>query len=252
MTAAHPARLACLAPLLLMPIQALAFHPLVTDDTGTQRAGGNQLELGADHGRVQNAGASSTDRALGVTYTRGISDNLDLFIGAPYRTTAPSGWGNVGIGAKWRFHDDEASRLSIALKPEVLLPVSAADEVADLGNGGVSYGVTLIVSQETWFGELHFNAELARKNYDTSTDRKGFWRVSAAPVWAVAEGWKLALDLGLQTNADPAEDVTMGFVELGLVYSPNDRLDLSLGVVRDLLDGPTESTTTTAQVTWHF
>lgn len=244
------ARHALLAGMLVLSIHAYAFHPLITDDTGSQGAGGNQLEIGTDHGRSEGA----TARAVGVTYTRGIADSLDLFIGAAYQTSVPNGWGNVGFGAKWRFHEDAASRFSLALKPEILLPVSRADEADGLGNGKTSYGVTLIASRETGFGELHFNAELARNNYkvDDPDVRKDFWRVSVAPVWAVAEGWKLALDIGLQANEDRSQDATMGFVELGVVYCPNDAVDLSLGVIRDLMDGPVETTTATAQATWHF
>ena len=44
----------------------------------------------------------------------------------------------------------------------------------------------------------------------------------------------------------------MGFVELGLVYCPSQAVDLSLGVIRDLMDGPADTTTATAQVTWHL
>jgi hypothetical protein len=236
--------------LLALPLQAHAFHPLITDDTGTQGAGGNQLEFGYDHERSDG----ETARALGVTYTRGITDQLDLYIGAARQVSDPDGWGNVGLGAKWRFYEDAASKLSLALKPEILLPVSESAEADGLGNGELSYGVTLIVSQETSFGELHFNAELARNDYADSAidDRKGFWRISVAPVWAVAESWKVALDLGLQSNADRGQDATMGFVEVGVVYSPNDQFDFSLGLIRDLMDGPADTTTATAQVTWHF
>lgn len=242
------------AALAALPIQAYAFHPLITDDTGTQGAGGNQLEIGTDHGRAEDGGVTDTSRTIGITYTRGITDHLDLYVGAAYQTSSPSGWGNSVIGAKWRFYEDEASKLSFALKPEIVLPVSAADEAVGLGTGETSYGVALIASQETAFGELHFNAELARNNYRASPPdvRKDFWRVSVAPVWAVAEGWKLAMDFGIQANADRSQDATMGFVELGLVYSPNDSFDLSLGVIRDVMDGPVETTTATAQVTWHF
>lgn len=243
-------RLVALAGALALPIPAHAFHPLITDDAGTQGTGGNQLEIGTDHGRSEG----ETARALGVTYTRGVTDSLDLFVGAAYQTSDPSGWGNVGVGAKWRFYEDAAGRLSLALKPEIRLPVSAADEAVGLGNGEISYGVTFIASRETSFGELHGNAELARSNYkvDDPAVRKNFWRLSVAPVWAVAEGWKLALDLGLQANEDRTQDATMGFVELGLTYAPSDALDLSLGVIRDLMDGPVETTTATAQMTWHF
>lgn len=247
-----PARV---APLLLaglagISFQAQAFHPLVTDDTGTQGSGGNQLEVGYDH--VDSNGGDS--KALGVTYTRGLTETLDGFVGAAYQTSSPKGWGNVGVGLKWRFLENEATKYSLALKPEILLPVSASDEAKGLGNGELSYGLTLIGSMETSFGEFHFNLEAARSNFDdnTITDRKNFWRASVAPVWAVAEDWKLALDLGLMTNADITEDATMGFVEVGVVYTPNDQFDLSFGVIHEIMDGPARNTTATAQVTWHF
>jgi hypothetical protein len=189
-----------------------------------------------------------------VTYTRGLTDALDGFVGSAYQVSSPKGWGNVGLGLKWRFLENETDKYSLALKPEILLPVSRADEAAGLGNGELSYGMTFIASMETGFGELHFNLEAARNNYDDSTitDRKNFWRASVAPVWAVAEHWKLALDLGVQTNADATEDATMGFVELGVAYTPNDSFDLSFGLIRDVMDGSADTTTATTQVTWHF
>jgi hypothetical protein len=97
-----------------LSFQAYAFHPLVTDDTGTQGTGGNQLEVGMDY-VDENPGHA---RALGITYTRGLTDTLDAFVGAAYQTSSPRGWGNVGVGLKWRFFEDEASKFSLALKPD--------------------------------------------------------------------------------------------------------------------------------------
>lgn len=244
------ARLAGLTGAFLLPLQAHAFHPLVTDDTGTQGSGGNQLEIGYDHSRSDG----ETGRAYALTYTRGVTDGLDLFVGSAWQASDPQGWGNVGVGAKWRFFDDPASGVSLALKPEVLLPVSEAAEAKGLGNGELSYGVTFIASATTGFGEVHANAELARNDFSDPgiDDRKTFWRVSVAPVWAVTEGWKAALDVGLQTNPDRGRDATMGFVELGVLYSPNERYDLSLGIIRDVMDGPVQTTTATVQWTGHF
>lgn len=233
-----------------LPLPSHAFHPLITDDTGTQGMAGNQFEAGYDHARANGV----TARALGLTYTRGFTDGLDGFIGSAYQTNAPKGWGNVDVGMKWRLYENEASKLSLALKPEILLPVSRADEAAGLGNGKTSYGLTFITSMETSFGELHFNLEAARANFadNTITDRRNFWRASVAPVWHVAEGWKLALDLGLQTNADITENATMGYAELGVVYSLNEKFDFSFGLIRDLMDGAASTTTATVQATWHF
>lgn len=234
---------------------ALAYHPLVTDDTGTQGLGGNQLELGFDYGRAKLAGTTGIDQEVPFTYTRGLTDDLDLFAGVARQIKPGDGWGNVGVGAKWRFHENEAGKYSLALKPEILLPVSRGKEAAGFGNGKTSYGLTLIYTLETSFGEFHANLAAERSNYaDTVTfaDRRNLYRLSVAPVWAVAEGWKLALDLGLRTNPDRAEKSRMGYVELGLVYSPSDDLDLSLGVTREWMDGPVSTTTATLGLTWRF
>ena len=242
----------CLATWL--PAAAWAYQPLISDDTGTQGSGGNQLELSYNHARSDVLGSVTTNRAIPFTYTRGLSDNLDLFAGV-VRTTSPEhGWGNAGVGAKWRFYEDAASKLSLAVKPTVLLPVSAAQEARGLGLGKTSYGLAFIASKETGFGELHFNLAAERDNYADATtpDRRNLWRVSVAPVWALAKGFKVALDLGLQINPDPAEKSRMGYVELGLVYSPSEDLDLALGLTHDVMDGTVRSNYATLGVTWRF
>jgi hypothetical protein len=238
----------------LFPLVAMAYHPLVTDDTGTQGATGQQLEVGYDWSRTKGAGLSETARAVPFTYTYGVRDNLDVFAGVVRQTDPSTGWSNVGIGAKWRFYDNEASKLCLGLKPELLLPVSRTDEAKGLGHGEAAYGLTLILSQETGFGEIHGNLAVARVNYADAgiTDRKTLYRLSVAPVWVVSEAWKLAVDLGLQTNPDRSQDSTMAYVELGAVYSPSKDLDLSLGVIRDLNDGPVTTTSAVLGLTWRF
>jgi hypothetical protein len=250
-TSARFARLSALCIAIWLPASAWAYHPLTTDDTGTQGLAGNQLELGYDYANGKIAGIS---REVPMTFTRGLNDNLDAFVGIARATDPDAGWSNIGLGAKWRFYENEAGKFSLALKPEVLLPVSAANEAAGFGNGKTSYGLTLIASKETDFGELHFNLEAARDNFADRTlpDRKNRYRVSVAPVWAVTEQWKIALDLGLQTNPDSAEKARMGFVELGLVYSPSDNFDLSLGITRDTLDGVETTTSASFGLTWRF
>lgn len=239
----------------VLPASALAYHPLATDDTGTQGLAGNQLELGYDYAHSKAAGVVDIGREIPFTFTRGLTDSLDAFVGVARQTSPGDGWGNVGVGVKWRFYEDEAAKFSMAMKPEFVLPISRAKEAAGFGNGRASYGLTLIATKETDFGELHFNLAVERSNYaDTVTfnERKNRYRLSVAPVWAVADKWKLALDLGLQTNPDPAEKSRMGYVELGVVYSPSEDLDLSLGITRDVMDGPVQSTSASFGLTWRF
>jgi hypothetical protein len=252
---AHIALIGAIGLAGMLPASALAYHPLVTDDTGTQGLSGNQLEIGYDYAHSKTAGVTDIGREVPFTYTRGLTDSLDAFAGIARQTAPGDGWGNVGVGAKWRFYEDDAAKFSMAVKPEIVLPISRAKEAAGFGNGKASYGLTLIATKETDFGELHFNLAVERSNYAdtvTFTDRRNLYRISVAPVWAVAEKWKLALDLGLQTNPDPAEKSRMGYVELGMVYCPSENLDLSLGITRDVMDGPVQSTSASFGLTWRF
>jgi len=252
--------LGCMA---LLPAVASAFQPLVTDDTGTQGAKGNQVEAAYNRTVDKVSGTKAVTQKVPLVFTRGITDALDLYAGVGYQRIEPPapgaeerGWGNPAVGAKWRFYENEASKLSFALKPEIQFPVSDSREAQGLGTGKTSYSVNLIMTQETGFGAVHANAVAERVNYAddalNAAERRTLYRLSVAPVWDVADGWKLALDAGLTTNPDLAAKAGMGYVELGAIYSPSKDLDLALGIVRNIRDGEISTTQATAGITWRF
>ena len=251
------------ATLFFLPAAASAFQPLVTDDTGTQGAKGNQFEAAYNRTVDEVSGAREVTHEAPLVFTRGITDALDLYAGIGYQRIEPPasgtverGWGNPAVGAKWRFYEKEASKLSFALKPEIQFPVSDSREARGLGTGKTSYSVNLIMTQETGFGAVHANAVAERVNYAddalNSAERRTLYRLSVAPVWDVAERWKLALDAGLTTNPDRAASASMGYVELGAIYSPGKDLDLALGIIRNVRDGNVSTTQATVGVTWRF
>ena len=247
----------------LLPAIASAFQPLVTDDTGTQGAKGNQVEAAYNRTVDKVSGTKAVTQEVPLVFTRGITDALDLYAGVGYQRIEPPapgaeerGWGNPAVGAKWRFYENEASKLSFALKPEIQFPVSDSREAQGLGTGKTSYSVNLIMTQETGFGAVHANAVAERVNYAddalNAAERRTLYRLSVAPVWDVADGWKLALDAGLTTNPDRAAKARMGYIEAGIIYSPGKDLDFSLGIVRDVMDGNARTTQVTLGVTGRF
>ena len=247
--------LATLAP------AALAFQPLVTDDTGTQGSGGNQIEFAVNQDRATVAGATTTLRTLPLVFTRGLSDTVDVFVQANHTSvSAPgasaSGSGNPSFGAKWRFFDDEHSKTSLALRPEIRLPISAAREADGLGNGRMSSLLSLILTQEVPFGAVHANLASGRNRFrDTVANPDATTgRVSVAPVWDVSEQWKLALDVGIETEDAGGTKTRTNFGEIGAIYSPNKDLDFSLGVIRrnDNANPATTTHSATLGVTWRF
>jgi hypothetical protein len=242
---------------------ACAFQPLVTDDTGTQGAGGNQIEA-AYHRTVDDApGMRTVTHDVRPVYTLGITDALDLHVGFSYQKIVPpvpdrseGGWSNTVLGAKWRFYEDETSKLSFALKPELGLPVSKSREARGLGTAGMTYGAGLLMTKATGFGAVHANLSVERVSHaDGALDageRRTRYRASVAPVWDVAQDWKLALDAGVVTNPDRVARSTLGYVELGAIYAPQKDLELALGILRNLRDGNAASTQVTAGLTWRF
>lgn len=253
--------LACVA--VLLPGVALAFQPLVTDDTGTQGAGGNQVEVAYSRTVDKADGAKALTHEVPLVFARGITDALDLYAGIGHQRTVPDapliverGWGNPVLGAKWRFHENEAGKLSFALRPEVRLAVSEGKEARGLGTARSSFGVALLVTQETGFGAVHANLVAERASYAgdelNRAERRMLYRLSVAPVWDVAQGWKLALDAGLATNPDWTARASMGYVEIGAIYSPGEDVDLALGIVHNVGDGAAVSTSATMGLTWRF
>jgi len=81
------------------------------------------------------------------------------------------GWGNPVLGAKWRFYDNESSKLSFAFRPEIQFPVSDNREARGLGTARVSYGAGLLMRQETGFGALLANLTVANLTVDRTTTR---------------------------------------------------------------------------------
>ena len=263
-------------------VSAYALQPLNTDDTGTQGAGGNQLELSVDSTRLRESGQfgrSGRDRTTetAVTYTRGITETLDVSLGVPYLRNRPglkdpgtgehdkstSGMGNTSISAKWRFFDNEASGTSLAIAPEILIPVSSSRQKDDLGAGRVSGGVALLLTQEVPFGAVHVNLGVGKermrslKNVENPGDRQSAQSnrstsFSVAPVWEVTETFQLALDVGVERVKEGkvryedglgGEDMTRSlsrtgrFVGLGAIWTPHKDVDLALGYFRSKMNG---------------
>lgn len=245
---------------VLAPV-AQAAQPLITDDTGTQGKGGHQIEIAQTQDRLRQGADRGRSRATGLTYTLGLSDRADLFFGTSYQglrlsgETPASGWGNPVLGVKWRVWEHEASKTSLALKPEWVLPVSAAAEALGLGAGKVSYALNGIVTHETSFGALHFNVAFNRDRMRKPLESERAMRYSVAPVWDLSASWKLALDMGLESSRNGTGiRVRSRFVELGAIYSPDKNQDWALGFIRSTDNDSPESTrrTLTGGWTWRF
>lgn len=244
---------------------ALAAHPLITDDTGTQGKGKFQLELNGevsfDEETSDGVAVEETASELAAVGSYGITEEIDIVVGMPYQWTKAEGAGSevfdetgvsdMSIELKWRFYDNDG--LSLAMKPAVSLPTG--DEQKGLGNGRASYGVTFITTKSSGPWEFHFNLGYARNEYeleeDEAANRKDVWHVSFAPALEVADGLTAVANIGIERSPDKTSDTHPAFVLGGLIYAVSENLDIDAGIKAGL-NKPEADTTILAGMALRF
>lgn len=223
---------------------AFAAHPLITDDTGTQGHGKFQLEVSGEYGRDKENldGVETREKVAGLetVISGGLSDSIDLVVAVPWAwsrvkedgvvVSDENGLGDVGLELKWRFL--EYKGFSLALKPGLTLPTG--NENRGLGNGKISYGATMVASQELDPFTFHLNIAYTHNEFkldlDKEASRRDIWHASLATTCQVLEDLQLVANVGVESNGDRGNNTWPAFVLGGAVYSLSEHLDLDLGV----------------------
>lgn len=226
--------IACVILCLMGRSPSWSAHPLVSDDTGTQGPGGNQIELNADW--VRDAG--STSKLAALTYTRGLTENLDVFADLPRTWGAPSGeavgFNDISLGLKWRFFEEGG--FSLGIKPVWI--TSSADENRGLGNGKSSYGLTVMMQIETDEFMWLFNLGTTRNRYKLSADidskRSTVNQSSVALLYRLPSGTTMLADLGQADAQDRTEYRKPKFLVIGLIHAVKKDFDIDIGHKRGL------------------
>ena len=256
-----------------------------TDDAGTVKAGGNQIEQYFfsinRHGSTAAAPVDSITpgeefagqngaKAYPFTYTRGLSDTVEASIASTYYNE-PSGsftkFSNSAIGLKWQFFSDEENQYAFAVKPTLIFPASQQQQVNGLGAAALNYGVNFIASRYWNQLEIHINASYMRAPYNTNyavgqsmdPNRINLIFVSVAPVLTLLPGIRIALDIGATTNPPIPEQCLTSYALAALILSPTEDIDIGISAMRSAANygavisanGP-NATRTELGVTWRF
>jgi hypothetical protein len=232
-----------------------ALQALVTDDTGTQGKGKYQFEINAelvydkktewDAGAAQFNQIKSEGWTWAAAFTGGIRENLEVSLEAPYLKTKTRvnelidpadptadarGFGDVTIGAKWRFWEN--GPLSLGLKPEITLPTG--DEAKGLGNGRPTYSLTFLAAGTGKQGSVYLNLGYSYQDHKSelvrAASRQDIWHASLAGEVFVTSSLKLVANLGIDTNSDKTSHTHPAFAAGGMVYSLGESFEFTLGV----------------------
>ena len=219
---------------------AVAGHPLVTDDAGTQGRGKGQVEVGLsffnDKDKVDESTTFKTqggEAAIGVTV--GLLDTLDIVLTVPYawctldvndtRIDRTDGISDIRFDVKWRFFEKDG--WALAMKPGISLP--SGDEDRGLGAGRSTYRMFLIGSKEIEPFAFHANVGYVR-NENNANERKDIWHASVAVEVEVMKDLKLLANVGIERNPATDSENHPAFALGGISYNISERITLDAGV----------------------
>lgn len=216
-----------LALLLMFNVAcAYAAHPLLTEDSGVQGTGKQQIEFSTDHYSEQNRQSQNA----GWTYTYGANDQLDLFFSLPMRWSATAGIGDASLGTKYLFSEEDGA--SWALKTELFFPSGSAQK--QLSKESHDLALTVVYSYTNAAWTTHSNLSLTRRNFKqehaSMEQRATLWRASLATLFAIPPKIQVLADAGLYQADLKSETYLDQHLLAGFVYSATENLDLDLGI----------------------
>ena len=228
---------------LLLPASVFAAHPLTTEDTGVQGLHNWQFELNTD--RVTERETRIRNWSANATLAYGLSDALDLAFNAVWLRNQLSGCvtssvmtptnftcvGDASVFLKWRIHEE--GKLSFVVKPVLILPTGNSDK--GLGGGRTRAG---LIGVTTWGDDkLNVSANLGYTwNDNKAGERRDLWNTSAALMLRLADKLRGTVEAGVYSNSDPTSRKNPAYANVGLIYSPTDKLDFDIGYKRGLSD----------------
>ena len=87
------------------------------------------------------------------------------------------------------------------------------------------------IEQEAWLYNWHVGY---KHNRNDIGERENLWHVSASVCRQIGKELMLAADIGTDTNRDKASSDRPRYLVLGAIYSPNDDMDLDVGIRKDI------------------
>lgn len=178
----YGARCFAVCATLIIPAPALAGPPFLTDDREPVEYQHHEFYIAAQQVKTQD-GRSGTLPHFEFNY--GAAPDLQLHIIAPYHFSDPvdgprqRGWGDVELGAKYRFMQETEDRPMMGIFPIVVTHTGNANR--DLGNGAT---------------QIFLPVWLQKKWGDWQTYGGGYWINHAADArnhWFF--GWQLQKEI---------------------------------------------------------
>jgi len=203
-------------------------RPTVATHAGTVAPGWLEIEMGVEHDRFD----PSVSTAFTPTVLKfGLASHAQLGVfGSVVHDPATTGFGDVGVGVKWRLLDDAPLVGDFAILPAVKFPTG--DVTKGTGTGTTDASFLLISSHSLGPVSMDINAGYTRRSGDGSNAPKNatLWTVSFGGPAAGQLGWT-AECYGYPGTSGPAGQARIVAVLAGPTFLFRKWLALDAGVI---------------------
>jgi hypothetical protein len=228
--------------LVAVPVVAVAMHPLITDDTGTQGKGAVLVESNVNY--MKDNEYRST--AVPLAFTAGINETMDAGVDIPYLLLRPSaatgqpqsGFSDVNFKFKHRFYErekkdgehDQAER-SLAYQVAVSQPTGRED--LGLGQGTTRWSARLLGTTEWESTEV--SANLGYESSGKALRRGNFVFDDAVSLSVTAKyvrpkPWEPVAELAVIRVKGTDRYDRIAMLLAGIIYEPSERFYVDAGV----------------------
>lgn len=227
-------RLLAACSLLFNAAVSFAAHPLISDDTGTQGEGRQQLELSWD--RINEDSEGVNRRSLDMVWSLGLSDAVDVSIFVPYthlshrRVESTKGIGDGSVNIKWRFLE----RDSFSMAATYSLGLLNGDEDEGLGDEELLSFANLVAQKQWQSWQWLVNAGWQYQHQSDSRFRDHTWQLSSAVLYQSSAQWTWVADIGYRQNPIAARSNAAAVMVVGVIYHLSPGLDLDVGYHKGL------------------
>jgi hypothetical protein len=190
---------------MLLSVDARCGAPFETDDPGVVAPG--RIELLGFY-QSTRAADGRTGALPGLEMHFGMVDGVELDVTAPLAFNTPSthratqrGYGDTGIGLKYRLIQESDRGPLLSLVPKVSVP--SGNSSRGLGNGGSQ--VDLAVAGQVNRGDFQTNANVAYY-INNGSDNRNYWLLGVQAQYAVSLTWTVGAEIfhtGAQTLNEP-------------------------------------------------
>lgn len=208
-----------------------AGHPLRGDDAVTVGANNIQLELLSDF----SYGRGGNHLSVPLTLTYGLFNNADVIVAMPYNYCDQNKdeWGASDISLEFKYAFYLSENFHVAVKPVVSFPT--ANHVTGFGNGEMNYGFNISISRASNEINLHLNSGYCFSGYGGEA-KAHQWNVSLGGEWMISDSVIVLAETGISENYLKNINKKPIYVLLGLNYTLNDYITISLGLINGTND----------------